>query len=317
MKAVLLDWATMGPDLDISEMRALLPDLTLYDETESHEMTERIADAEIVLGNKVLLRDTIMDGAPNLKFIGLTATGTDNVDIEAARDRGIAVCNIQAYCTESVAEHVFACLLSLAHDIDRYATDVRAGTWQNADMFCFLTHPISELSEMTLGIVGYGELGQGVARIAKAFGMGVIIAARPGTDDVPDGRVSFDELLARCDAISLHCPLTDATRGLFGAEQFSKMKNTAILINTARGALVDSEALASALGKGDIRAAAIDVLPKEPPVDGDPLLDYQGDNLIVTPHIAWGTRRARQNAIDELTANIAAWLRGERRCRVD
>ncbi len=317
MKAVLLDWATMGPDLDISEMRALLPDLTLYDETESHEMAERIADADIVLGNKVLLRDTIMEGAPNLKFIGLTATGTDNVDIDAARDRDIAVCNIQAYCTESVAEHVFACLLSLAHNIDRYAADVRAGTWQNADTFCFLTHPISELSEMTLGIVGYGELGQGVARIAKAFGMEVIIAARPGGDEIPDGRVSFDELLERSDAISLHCPLTEAMRGLFGAEQFRKMKNTAILINTARGALVDSEALADALGNGEIRAAAIDVLPKEPPVDGDPLLDYQGDNLIVTPHIAWGTRRARQNAIDELTANIAAWLEGTRRCRVD
>lgn len=317
MKAVLLDWATMGPDLDVSEMRALLPDLTLYDETGPHEIAERIADADVVLGNKVLLRDTIMDRAPNLKFIGLTATGVDNVDIAAARDRGIAVCNIRAYCTESVVEHVFACLLGFAHNMDRYAADVRDGAWQNADVFSFLTHPISELSEMTLGVVGYGELGQGVARIAKAFGMEVIIAARPGSDDVPDDRVSFDELLERSDVISLHCPLTDATRGLFGTEQFGKMKNTAILINTARGGLIDSAALADALGNGKIRAAAIDVLPKEPPVDGDPLLDYKGDNLVVTPHIAWGTRRARQNAIDELTANIAAWLSGERRCRVD
>ncbi len=317
MKAVLLDWATMGPDLDVSELRALVPDLTLYDETEPDEMAERIADADIVLGNKVLLRDTIMDGAPNLKFIGLTATGVDNVDIEAARDRGIAVCNIRAYCTESVAEHVFGCLLGLAHNLDRYAADVRGGAWQDADTFSFLTHPISELSEMTMGIVGYGELGKGVARIASAFGMAVIIAARPGDSVVPDDRVSFDDLLERSDVISLHCPLTDATRGLFGAEQFRKMKRTAILINTARGALVDSQALADALGDGEIRAAAIDVLPKEPPVDGDPLLDYQGDNLVVTPHIAWGTRRARQNAIDELTANVAAWLDGKRRCRVD
>ncbi|MDJ0793590.1 MAG: D-2-hydroxyacid dehydrogenase [Woeseiaceae bacterium] len=317
MKAVLLDWATMGPDLDIGEMRTLLPDLTLYDETEPHEMPERIVDADIVLGNKVLLRDAIMEGAPKLKFIGLTATGVDNVDIEAARDRGIAVCNIRAYCTESVAEHVFGCLLSLAHNLEPYAADVRDGAWQNAGVFSFLTHPISELSEMTLGLVGYGELGQGVARIAAAFGMEVIISARPGSDEVPDDRVSFDELLERSDVISLHCPLTDSTRGLFGAEQFRRMKNTAILINTARGALVDSQALADALSNGDIRAAAIDVLPKEPPVDGDPLLDYDGANLIVTPHIAWGTRRARQNAIDELTANISAWLNGERRCRVD
>lgn len=317
MKAVLLDWVTMGPDLDISEMRALLPDLTLYDETEPHEILERIADADIVLGNKVLLRETIMDGAPKLKFVGLTATGVDNIDIEAARERGIAVCNIRAYCTESVAEHVFACLLSLAHSIDRYAADVRSGTWQDADNLSFLTHPVSELSEMTLGIVGYGELGKGVARIAEAFGMDIIIAARPGSDDVPQGRVSFDHLLERSDVISLHCPLNDATRGLFAAEQFRKMKPSSILINTARGALVDSQALVDALANGEIRAAAIDVLPQEPPVDGDPLLDYGGDNLIVTPHIAWGTRRARQNAIDEVTANIAAWLDGKRRCRVD
>ncbi len=317
MKAVLLDWATMGPDLDISEMRALLPDLTLYDETERSELAERIADADIVLGNKMLLKDTIMDEAPKLKFIGLTATGVDNVDVDAARERVIAICNIRAYCTESVAEHVFACLLNLAHNIDRYAADVRAGAWQDEDKFCFLTHPISELSEMTLGIVGYGELGKGVARIAEAFGMEVIVAARPGRDDVPRDRVSFDELLERSDVISLHCPLNDSTRELFGAEQFDKMKSSAILINTARGALVDSQALVDALSVGEIRAAAIDVLPTEPPVDGDPLLDYEGDNLIVTPHIAWGTRRARQNAIDELTANIAAWLDGKRRCRVD
>ena len=317
MKAVLLDWATMGPDLDVSEMRALLPDLTLYDETEPHEMAERIADADIVLGNKVLLRDTIMDGAPNLKFIGLTATGVDNIDVDAARERGIAVCNIRAYCTESVAEHVFACLLSLAHNLDRYAADVRGGAWHDEAQLSFLAHPISELSEMTLGIVGFGELGQGVARIAEAFGMEVIVAARPGSDLVPEDRVSFDELLERSDVISLHCPLTDAMRGLFAADQFARMKSTAILINTARGALVDSQALVDALTRGEIRAAAIDVLPQEPPVDGDPLLVYEGDNLIVTPHIAWGTRRARQNAIDELTANVAAWLKGKRRCRVD
>lgn len=317
MKAVLLDWASMGPDLDIGEMRALLPDLTLYDETEPGEVAERIADADVVLGNKVLLRDTIMDGAPNLKFIGLTATGVDNVDVGAARERGIAVCNIRAYCTESVAEHVFGCLLNLAHNLDRYAADVRAGSWQDADRISFLTHPISELSEMTLGIVGFGELGKGVARIAEAFGMDVIVAARPGADAIPRDRVSFDELLERSDAISLHCPLNDATRGLFGADQFRRMKTTTILINTARGGLIDSQALVDALASGEIRAAAIDVLPQEPPVDGDPLLDYRGDNLIVTPHIAWGTLRARQNAIDELTANVAAWLDGRRRCRVD
>lgn len=316
MKAVFLDWATMGPDLDIGEMQSLLPDLTIYDETDPQQMAERIADAEIVLGNKVLLRDMLIKGAPKLRFIGLTATGADNVDLDAARERDIAVCNIRAYCTASVAEHVFGCLLSLAHNLGSYVRDVRQGAWQQADLFCLLTHPISELSEMTLGIVGFGELGKGVARIGKAFGMEVLVCARPGVDTVPDGRVSFDELLGRADVISLHCPLDDATRGLFGADQFRAMKTSAVLINTARGGLVDSQALASALRDGEIRAAAIDVLPQEPPADGDPLLDYQGDNLMLTPHIAWGTWRARQNAIDDLTANIRSFFDGGRRNRI-
>jgi len=317
MKAVLLDWATMGPDLDVTELRALLPDLEIYDETDDEQIAERIAGAEIVLGNKILISESLFAGAPQMRFIGLTATGTDNVDLAAAKKHGVAVANIRAYCSQSVAEHVFGCLLSLAHNLGAYVADVRAGEWQKADNFCILTHPISELSAMTLGIVGYGELGRCVARLADAFGMNVIVAARPGSDEVPDDRVSMNELLKRADAISLHCPLNDATRRLFGADEFSAMKNTAILINTARGGLVDSGALANALRNGEIAAAAVDVLPTEPPAEGDPLLDYVGENLIVTPHIAWGTLTARQNAIDELTANIAAFLSGEERCRVD
>ena len=316
MKAVMLDWATMGPDLDISEMKALLPELEIYDETADDEIAGRIAGAEIVLGNKVMISESLFAGAPEMRFIGLTATGTDNIDLESAKQHGVAVANIRAYCTESVAEHVFGCLLNLTHNLQGYAADVRGGAWQAASNFCMLTRPIRELSAMTLGIVGYGELGKGVARIGKAFGMDVIVAARPGSEAVPEGRVPFDELLARADVISLHCPLTDATRGLFGAEQFRAMKKTAILVNTARGGLVDSQALADALRNGEIAAAAVDVLPKEPPVDGDPLLDYAGDNLMVTPHIAWGTLEARQSAIDELTANIAAFLEGRERNRV-
>jgi glycerate dehydrogenase len=173
-----------------------------------------------------------------------------------------------------------------------------------------------ELSMMTMGIVGYGELGQGVARTACNFDMDVIIAARPGSDAVPDDRVSFDELLERSDVISLHCPLTDWTRGLFGADEFRSMKSSAILLNTARGALIDSAALADALRSGEIAAAAVDVLPKEPPVNGDPLLDYAGDNLLITPHVAWGTDRSRQDSIHELAANVAAFLHGEERNRV-
>jgi glycerate dehydrogenase len=169
---------------------------------------------------------------------------------------------------------------------------------------------------MTLGIVGYGELGKAVANTGASFGMDLIVSARPGSREVKDGRVSFDELLIRSDVISLHCPLNNDTRKLFGANEFARMKHDAILINTARGGLVDSAALADALRDGEIAAAAMDVLPKEPPVQGDPLLDYEGDNLIVTPHIAWATNEARQAAIDEVAANIAAYLEGGERNRV-
>jgi len=316
MKAVLLDWATMGPGLDVSELRALLPDLDIFDDTDDSQLAERITDAEIVLGNKIILSDAVLEGAPKLRFIGLTATGTDNVDLGAAKQRGIAVCNIRAYCTQSVVEHVFGCLLNLAHNLDTYIADVRDGAWQEAENFCMLTYPIRELSSMTLGIVGYGELGKGVARMARAFNMDVLIAARPGSHEVPGDRVSMEALLQHADVISLHCPLNEATHRLFGAPEFAAMKDTAILINTARGGLVDSRALVDALRDGEIAAAAIDVLPKEPPTDGDPLLDYEDDNLIVTPHMAWGTLTARQGAIDELTANIAAFLDGQERNRV-
>lgn len=317
MKAVLLDWDTMGPGLDITEMRTLLPDLDIYGDTRPQQTAGRIGDATIVLGNKVGLTRKVFEACPNIRFIGLTATGTDNVDIVAAREHGIAVANIRAYCTQSVVEHVFACLLNLTHALSRYADDVRRGAWSRAENFCLLTHPMRELSTLTLGLVGYGELARGVERVAHTFNMDVIISARPGSNDAPEGRVAFAEMLELADVISLHCPLDETTRGLFGAAEFRTMKNSAILINTARGGLVDSHALADALRDGEIFAAAVDVLPQEPPVDGDPLLDYHGDNLIVTPHVAWGTLEARQNAIDELTANIRAFLNDARRNRVD
>ena len=316
MKAVFLDWATMGPGLDSSQLRKLLPELEVFDVTEDREVAHRIEGAEFVLANKVRLTQDLLKRCPELRFIGLTATGTDNVDLETARHFGVAVCNIRAYCTQSVAEHVFGCLLNLTHNLGKYAAEVRAGEWQKSDDFCLLNFPLRELSGMKLGIVGYGELGQSVAALAASFGMDVLVSARPGTSEVRSDRVSFDQLLARSDVISLHCPLTEDTRALFGADEFLRMKNDAILINTARGGLVDSAALADALRCGHVAAAAIDVLPKEPPVHGDPLLDYEGDNLIVTPHIAWATNEARQAAIDELSANVAAFIEGRDRNRV-
>ena len=316
MKAVFLDYATMGPNLDLWPLRRLLPDLEIFDATDDSQIGERIHDAEFVFANKIRLTPELLEHSARLRFIGLTATGTDNVDLECAKQHNIAVCNIRAYCTQSVVEHVFGVMLMLTHNLSRYDKSVRAGEWQQADDFCMLTHPVRELSAMTLGIVGYGELGQGVARIAKAFGMQVLVSVRPGSSEQSDDRVPFKDVLQQADAISLHCPLTETTRHLFDADAFQQMKKGAFLINTARGALVDSAALVDALQNGQLAGAGIDVLATEPPVHGDPLLDYAGDNLIITPHIAWATNEARQNAIDELAANVDAFLAGKERNRV-
>jgi len=318
MKAVFLDFATVGSDeLDVSSLQAVVSELTLFDNTSDDEVAERIAGCEFVFVNKVCMTREILANAESVRFIGLIGTGVDNVDIVAAKENDIAVCNIVGYCTNSVVEHVFAVLLNLNHSIGRYQQSVRAGDWQKAVDFCMLGFPLRELSAMTLGIVGHGELGNGVARIARAFGMQVQIARRIGQDSKPfDGRVDLDDLLKDCDVLSLHCPLTDETRGLIGKRELGLMKKDAILINTARGGLVDSAALADALTNGEIAAAAIDVLSQEPPVDGDPLLEYQGDNLIVTPHIAWASVEARQHAIDEVAANVIAFVNGKERNRI-
>lgn len=316
MKAVFLDYATMGPDLDLKPLRDLFDDLAIFDETSDEQMIERLRDVEFAFTNKIRFSEKLLQEASKLRFIGLTATGTDNIDLVTARANGIAVANIRAYCTQSVVEHVLGTLLMLTHNLHSYDESVRAGEWQASQDFCMLTHPVRELAAMTMGIVGYGELGQGVARIAQAFGMDVLVSARPGDTDPGDDRVAFDQVLAAADVISLHCPLNEATRNLFNPATFVQMKPGSILINTARGALVDSAALVAALESGHLAGAAIDVLAKEPPRDGDPLLDYTGTNLIVTPHIAWATNEARQNAIDELAANAAAFIAGEQRNRI-
>ena len=306
----------MGAGLDLSPLEEVTPDLKVYDVTGKDQVEERIRDADIVFANKIRLSEQLLASASKLKLIAVTATGTDNIDIESARRNGIAVANIRGYCTESVVEHVFGTLLMLTHSLAAFRTSVRDGEWHtSADPF-LLVHPVRELSAMTMGIVGFGSLGRGVARIAKTFGMNVIVAARPGASKVDNDRVPFGDLLAKADVVSLHCPLNEETRNLFGAAQFRRMKESAILIHTARGGLVDSAALVDALRSGEIAAAAIDVLPKEPPVDGDPILDYEGENLIVTPHIAWATNESRQNAIDELAANTKAFIAGEERNRV-
>ena len=318
MKAVFLDFATVGSaELDLSPLLTLLPDLEVYDNTAPAQVVERIAGGEVIFANKVSFTREILKQSGTVRFIGLIATGVDNVDLVAAKDQGIAVCNIKAYCTQSVVEHVFAVLLNLIHSISQYDRSVHSGNWQKASDFCMLEFPLRELSAMTIGIVGHGELGAGVANMARQFGMSVLVARRLGQEPAAgDGRTDLHDLLQQSDVVSLHCPLTEETRNLISASELKLMKSTAILINTARGGLVDSAALVDALDNGRIAAAAIDVLPHEPPVDGNPLLDYAGDNLIVTPHIAWATVEARQNALNETALNIAAFLKGGKRNRV-
>jgi glycerate dehydrogenase len=317
MRAVFLDFGTVstGDDLDIHPLLKILPNLEVHSVTADSDVDERIADRQIILTNKADISRARIEANPTLQLIALTATGVNNVDLMAARERGVAVCNIRDYCTPSVVQHVFATLLSLTHSIREYDQALKAGAWEKGEQFTLLHFPIRELAGRTLGIVGYGVLGQGVARVAEAFGMRVLIANRPGGPP-ESGRVDLDELLPQVDVLTLHCPITDATRGLIGARELSRMRPDAILINTARGGLIDADALAVALREGRIGGAAIDVLTQEPPVDGNPLLSADLHNLIVTPHTAWAAKESRQRAIDELAANVGDWLSGGLRGRV-
>ena len=317
MQSVFLDYATVSfdGDLDPRSLLDALPGLELRGHTVQDEVAAQMAGAEVVLVNKLRINREAMEAAPSLRLVALAATGTNNVDLVAAAERGIAVCNLHDYCTASVVQHVFGVLLALTHRLREYDALVRTGAWQRGGQFCLLDYPIRELAGRTLGILGYGTLGKGVAQVARAFGMQVLVANRPGGTR-ETGRVDLHELLPRADVLSLHCPLSPATQGVIGAPELALMKRDAVLVNTARGALVDSAALAAALRGGRLGGAAIDVLPQEPPVDGNPLLEGDIPNLIVTPHIAWAAREARQRCLDEMAANVLAFRSGERRNRV-
>ncbi|MGH8495691.1 MAG: D-2-hydroxyacid dehydrogenase [Gammaproteobacteria bacterium] len=316
MKAVFLDFATVSrSDLDVAALKAILPGIELFDVTHALELPGRIAGAEVVITNKIRIDAAAIAAARNLRLVALVATGTNNVDLGAARERGVAVCNIRGYCTASVVQHVYALILALTHHLAGYQRLLQEGAWRESPQFCLLDYPIRELVGKTLGIVGFGELGQGVARAAPAFGLEVLIAERRGAP-LRAGRMAFDELLGRADILSLHCPLTPETARLIGAAELRRMRSDAVLINTARGALVDERALADALRARAIGGAGIDVLSEEPPVGGNPLLAGDIPNLIVTPHIAWAAREARQRALDEVVANVADFLAGGQRGRV-
>ena len=265
--------------------------------------------------------DAAMGHAPHLRLICIAATGTNHVDLDAARRRGIAVCNVPGYATASVVQHVFALILALSTRLPDYQQALRAGRWQQSSQFCLLDYPIREIGGKTLGIIGYGELGQAVARVAEAFGMKVKVAQyREGQSRTPfitgQIRLPLQELLPQVDILSLHCPLTPQTRGLIGPAELALMRPDALLINTARGGIVDEAALAAALCEGKLGGAGVDVLTQEPPAQGNPLLAANIPRLILTPHIAWASRESRQRLVDEVAANIRAFLQGEMRHRV-
>lgn len=311
LTSVFLDRNSLDcADLDFGGLERVLPDLRYFPATAPAEVAGRIAAAEVVISNKVMLDAAAIQQASRLKLIVVAATGVNNVDLEAAAARGVIVCNCRGHVTPAVVQHVFALLLGLCTRWPDYQQAVRDGRWQRASQFCLLDFPIRELAGKTLGIVGYGELGQGVARVAEAFGMRVLVAQRPGTVEALADRTPLPALLPQVDVLSLHCPLTPATQGLIGAWELALMRRDAILINTARGGLVDEALLADALRRGALGGAGVDVLSLEPPVNGNPLLAPDIPNLIVTPHSAWGSREARQRLVEQLAENVRGFLAG-------
>ena len=282
-----------------------------HDKTAPEQVVERLKGATVAITNKIPLRAEALKQLPDLKMIAVAATGYDVIDVPYCKEHGIAVANIRNYAVHTVPEHAFALILALRRNLIAYREDVHNGVWQKSDQFCFFTHDIGDLYGSTLGIIGEGALGQGTAKIARGFGMKVLFADHEpprmeGVEFTP-----FDQVLAESDVISIHCPLTPATRNLIGIEQFRKMKRNALLINTARGGLVDEQALIQALDEGLIAGAGFDVLTTEPPKNGHPLLDVRRPNFILTPHVAWASDGAMQFLADQLIDNIDAWAAGK------
>lgn len=308
-RAAFLDVATLGQDIDLTPLLGACDTFTGFSRTTPAQIALHAAQANVVICNKTVLDDSAIAALPALELILVTATGVDNVDLGAAALRGIAVCNCRDYGTAAVAQHTLALMLALHARLGDYAQRVRAGEWSQAEDFSLIDPPILEMQGRTLGIFGRGAIGSEVARLAAAFGMNVLFAQLPGRPARPD-TLPWRELLARADVVSLHCPLTDHTRGLIDAEALALMKPGALLLNTARGALVDEAALAQALREGRVAGAGVDVLAQEPPRDGSPLLAADLPNLIVTPHHAWASRQARQRLVQQSAENLLAWRRG-------
>lgn len=281
-----------------------------FGETTQAEIVERLRRATIAICNKLPLRAEALSQLPKLKLIAVAATGVDNIDLAYCRSHNIAVCNTRGYAVNSLPEHALMLMLALRRNLMAYRNDVKAGRWHEAKQFCLLDHPIGDLKGATLGIVGFGTLGKSMAQLARAIGMNVLVAEHKNATVVRDDRVEFQEVLRRSDVLSLHCPLTEETKNLIGADELAQMKTDAILINTARGGLIDDQALIEALKNGRLAGAGIDVLRSEPPREGNPLLEVDLPNLIVTPHNAWASRQAMQTLADQLVDNLEKFIRG-------
>ncbi|WP_060483298.1 2-hydroxyacid dehydrogenase [Pseudomonas sp. NBRC 111119] len=309
--AVFLDHHSLDlGDLDLSPLKQQFDTFELFAATRPEQVAERLQGATAVISNKVVLDAATLAANPQLKLILVAATGTNNVDLAAAHAQGITVCNCQGYGTPSVAQHTLALLLALATRLCDYQQAVREGRWAQASQFCLLDFPIVELEGKTLGLLGHGELGGAVARLAEAFGMRVLSGQIPGRPSRND-RLPLDELLPQVDALTLHCPLNDQTRHMIGARELALLKPGALVVNTARGGLIDEQALADALRSGHLGGAATDVLSVEPPVHGNPLLEPSIPRLIVTPHSAWGAVEARQRIVGQLAENAQAFFAGQ------
>ncbi|PML81542.1 D-2-hydroxyacid dehydrogenase [Enterovibrio norvegicus] len=282
-----------------------------YQETAPHQVIERLTDATMVIVNKVVLDANTLSQLPHLKLIAVSATGYNNIDLTWCHEHKLPVCNIRGYATRSVPEHVMALGFALRRNLTAYHRDIEDGVWQQKNQFCFFTHPIGDIAGSTIGIVGSGSLGQGVEALANAVGMTVLKAERKGATAIRDGYVSFNTLLEHADIVTLHCPLDSSTSNLIGREELERMKPSAILINTGRGGLVDELALVEALKKGDIAGAGVDVFTQEPASISNPLLAHAGmPNLILTPHIAWGSDSSLQTLANILIKNLDAFIAG-------
>ncbi len=309
MKIVVLDGHTLNPgDLTWAGIERF-GEFTLYERSRPAEVLDRVRGAAVVFTNKVVLNEAVFANNPDLKYVGVMATGYNIVDVEAARKQGVLVANVPDYGTVAVAQMTFALLLELSQHVGHHAETVREGRWSKSSDFCYWDYPLVELHGQVLGIIGFGRIGQAVARIAKAFGMVVLAVARKPIDPVHGVRqVDLDELFSQCDVISLHCPLSAENRGMINATRLKQMKKTAFLINTARGPLVNESDLADALAEGCIAGAALDVLAVEPPPATNPLLHAK--NCLVTPHIAWATHAARRRMMRILEENLERFVQG-------